>query len=452
MKVKKLFVQAKITTHNNSHSISRKNLFILMREGVFVEKLEIQGGNKLKGEIFIHGAKNSILPILSATIGCSGECVIHNCPKLSDVNVTIKILKYLGASVKREGHTLIVNTSGITKSDIPDYLMREMRSSIVFLGAIVSRFGKATLSFPGGCELGPRPIDLHLKALEQMGLIIEEYHGVLDCRVNGKLKGAQVVLSFPSVGATENIMIAASLAEGRTVITNAAREPEICDLADFLTKCGAKIKGAGEGTVTIDGVKKLVPADHVVIPDRIAAATFMAAVASSKGNLLLKNVIPSHLNAIIPIFEEAGCKVDCFNNSISIVSNDRLNSIKIIRTMPYPGFPTDAQAPIMAMSSLSTGTSVFVENIFESRYKHVGELSRMGANIKVDSRVAVVEGVNSLSGTSVKAGDLRGGAALIVAGLAAEGVTEINDVYHIDRGYESIEETLSSIGAKIKRI
>ncbi len=423
-----------------------------MREGVFVEKLEIQGGNKLKGEIFIHGAKNSILPILSATIGCSGECVIHNCPKLSDVDVTIKILEYLGAKIKREDHTLIVNTSSIIRNDIPDYLMREMRSSIVFLGAIISRFGRATLSFPGGCELGPRPIDLHLKALEQMGLIIEEYHGVLDCKVRDRLKGAQIALSFPSVGATENIMIAASLAEGQTVITNAAREPEICDLADFLISCGAKITGFGEGTITIDGVKKLVPADHKVIPDRIAASTFMAAVAASKGNVVIKNVIPSHLNAIVPLFEEAGCKVICSDDSISVLSEDRLNPIKIVRTMPYPGFPTDSQAPIMAMTSLSAGTSVFVENIFESRYKHVGELSRMGANIKVDSRVAVVEGVNNLSGTTVKAGDLRGGAALIVAGLAAEGVTEISGVHHIDRGYENIEETLSSIGGKIKRI
>lgn len=423
-----------------------------MREGVFVEKLLIQGGNKLNGEISIHGAKNSILPILSATIGCSGECVIHNCPKLSDVDVTIKILEYLGAKIKREDHTLIVNTSSIIRNDIPDYLMREMRSSIVFLGAIISRFGRATLSFPGGCELGPRPIDLHLKALEQMGLIIEEYHGVLDCKVRDRLKGAQIALSFPSVGATENIMIAASLAEGQTVITNAAREPEICDLADFLISCGAKITGFGEGTITIDGVKKLVPADHKVIPDRIAASTFMAAVAASKGNVVIKNVIPSHLNAIVPLFEEAGCKVICSDNSISVLSEDRLNPIKIVRTMPYPGFPTDSQAPIMAMTSLSAGTSVFVENIFESRYKHVGELSRMGANIKVDSRVAVVEGVNNLSGTTVKAGDLRGGAALIVAGLAAEGVTEISGVHHIDRGYENIEETLSSIGGKIKRI
>ena len=417
-----------------------------------MEKLLIQGGNKLNGEISIHGAKNSILPILSATIGCSGECVIHNCPKLSDVDVTIKILEYLGAKIKREDHTLIVNTSSIIRNDIPDYLMREMRSSIVFLGAIISRFGRATLSFPGGCELGPRPIDLHLKALEQMGLIIEEYHGVLDCKVRDRLKGAQIALSFPSVGATENIMIAASLAEGQTVITNAAREPEICDLADFLISCGAKITGFGEGTITIDGVKKLVPADHKVIPDRIAASTFMAAVAASKGNVVIKNVIPSHLNAIVPLFEEAGCKVICSDDSISVLSEDRLNPIKIVRTMPYPGFPTDSQAPIMAMTSLSAGTSVFVENIFESRYKHVGELSRMGANIKVDSRVAVVEGVNNLSGTTVKAGDLRGGAALIVAGLAAEGVTEISGVHHIDRGYENIEETLSSIGGKIKRI
>lgn len=417
-----------------------------------MSKLVIQGGNKLYGEVFTHGAKNSVLPILSATIGCSGECVIHNCPKLSDVDVTIKILEYLGAKVKKEEHTLIVDTSNIIRNDIPDFLMREMRSSIVFLGAIVSRFGRARLSFPGGCELGPRPIDLHLKALEQMGLIIEEYHGILDCKVKDRLKGAHIALSFPSVGATENIMIAASLAEGETVITNAAREPEICDLANYLIGCGAKIFGSGEGTVTIEGVEKLIPIEHTIIPDRIVAATFMAAVASTGGSIVVQNIIPSHLGAIIPIFKEAGCALKCYDNKILVSSNERLKPVKIIRTMPYPGFPTDAQAPIMAMVSLSNGTSVFVENIFESRYKHVGELLRMGANIKVDSRVAVVEGVNTLSGTSVKADDLRGGASLVVAGLAAEGITEISKIYYIDRGYENIEGSLCSIGAKIKRV
>lgn len=415
-------------------------------------KLVIQGGNKLNGEVYIHGAKNSVLPILSATICCAGECVIHNCPKLSDVDVTIKILEYLGARVKREDDNLTIDTTNVNKYDIPDLLMREMRSSIVFLSSIISRFKKAKLSFPGGCELGPRPIDLHLKALQQMGLVIEENHGVLDCRVDGRLRGAHVALSFPSVGATENIMIAASLAEGETVITNAAREPEICDLADYLIKSGAKIKGAGEGTVIIEGVKTLNSTEHNVIPDRIAATTFMAAVSSTGGNIILNNVIPSHLNSTIPIFKEAGCNLKCFDNKINIISDKKLKPIKIVRTMPYPGFPTDAQAPIMAMTCLAKGTSVFVENIFESRYKHVGELLRMGAKIKVDSRVAVVEGIEMFSGASVKADDLRGGASLIVAGLAAEGFTEISKVNYIDRGYENIETTLNSIGANIKRI
>lgn len=415
-------------------------------------KLVIQGGNKLNGEVYIHGAKNSVLPILSATICCAGECVIHNCPKLSDVDVTIKILEYLGARVKREDDNLTIDTTNVNKYDIPDLLMREMRSSIVFLSSIISRFKKAKLSFPGGCELGPRPIDLHLKALQQMGLVIEENHGVLDCRVDGRLRGAHVALSFPSVGATENIMIAASLAEGETVITNAAREPEICDLADYLIKSGAKIKGAGEGTVIIEGVKTLNSTEHNVIPDRIAATTFMAAVSSTGGNIILNNVIPSHLNSTIPIFKEAGCNLKCFDNKINIISDKKLKPIKIVRTMPYPGFPTDAQAPVMAMTCLAKGTSVFVENIFESRYKHVGELLRMGAKIKVDSRVAVVEGIEMFSGASVKADDLRGGASLIVAGLAAEGFTEISKVNYIDRGYENIETTLNSIGANIKRI
>ena len=270
--------------------------------------------------------------------------------------------------------------------------------------------------------------------------------------MDGRLRGAHVALSFPSVGATENIMIAASLAEGETVITNAAREPEICDLADYLIKSGAKIKGAGEGTVIIEGVKTLNSTEHNVIPDRIAATTFMAAVSSTGGNIILNNVIPSHLNSTIPIFKEAGCNLKCFDNKINIISDKKLKPIKIVRTMPYPGFPTDAQAPIMAMTCLAKGTSVFVENIFESRYKHVGELLRMGAKIKVDSRVAVVEGIEMFSGASVKADDLRGGASLIVAGLAAEGFTEISKVNYIDRGYENIETTLNSIGANIKRI
>ncbi|HEX3037423.1 MAG TPA: UDP-N-acetylglucosamine 1-carboxyvinyltransferase [Oscillospiraceae bacterium] len=415
-------------------------------------KLIIEGPSKLQGEIFIHGAKNSTLPLLAAAMLCSTECVLHNCPVLSDVDTAAKILQYLGCKISRSGSDLLINSSSLCNSDIPDFLMREMRSSIVFLGAIVTRTGQAKLSFPGGCEIGPRPIDLHLWALRKMGVVIEENHGCLDCKTAGRLNGANIGFSFPSVGATENVMIAASCAKGTTVITNAAREPEICDLADFLNECGAKITGAGQSTIVIEGVDSLTGCEHNVIPDRIAATTFMTVAAITGSKLLISNINPYHLEPIIPVFEEAGCRLKITGSQIQVSAPGRLNRIKSIRTMPYPGFPTDAQAPVMAMTTLANGTSVFVENIFESRYKHVGELLRLGANIKVEGRVAVVEGVQRLSGAPVEAPDLRGGAALVAAGLAAEGITQITGLKHIDRGYESIENSLFSIGAIVKRV
>lgn len=417
-----------------------------------MSKLIVEGKNRLSGELSIQGAKNSALPILASTILCKGENIIHNCPMLSDVYTTIKILEYLGCKVKIDNDLLIIDSTDINRFDVPDNLMREMRSSIVFLGAIASRMGRAKLSFPGGCELGPRPIDLHLKALRQMGLSISEQGGFLDCESKKGLFGAKIALSFPSVGATENIILAAVMAKGTTTITNAAREPEIVDLAYYLNLCGAKISGAGEGTVTIEGVSNLRAAEHEVIPDRIAAVTFMSAVAVANGEATFNRISPNYLDQIIPMFEEAGCNIRCKKNSVSIKSKDKLKAIKIVRTMPYPGFPTDAQAPVMAMTTLSNGTSVFVENIFESRYKHVGELHRLGANIKVEGKVAVVEGVNKLSGAVVEAPDLRGGAALVVAALAADGISEIKNLHYIDRGYEKIEEALKSLGANIRRV
>lgn len=416
-----------------------------------MSKLVINGGQKLKGKIFIHGAKNSALPILAAAIMCNGETVIHNCPSLSDVMASIKILKYLGCKVKKEGNTISVNSEVIINSDIPQELMHEMRSSIIFLGALLARCKKTKLSFPGGCELGPRPIDLHISALKKMGVIINEEHGFLNCSIKNKLKGSKIALSFPSVGATENILLAAVTAKGRTIITNVAREPEIVDLANFLINCGAKIKGAGTDNIYIEGVSKLSPCEHFVIPDRIAAATFMSAVAITQGDALISGINSKHLSMITPIFEEAGCNLIISENNIRIKSENRLNGISTIRTMPYPGFPTDLQAPTMAMCTLSNGTSVFVENIFESRYKHVCELNRLGAKISVEGKVAVVSGVDKLSGAITRCTDLRGGAALVIAGLAAEGTTEILDINHIDRGYDHIETTLQSLGANIKR-
>ena len=414
-------------------------------------KLLIHGPNRLSGELSVHGAKNSTLPLMAAALLCKSECVLHNCPHLSDVEVSARILRHLGCTVQWEGSSLVVDPRGVCQWDIPDALMREMRSSIVFLGAIVARTGRAVLSFPGGCELGPRPIDLHLHALRKMGVRIAEDYGCLSCSVDGSLRGAAIGLSFPSVGATENIMLAAVLAEGTTIVTNAAREPEISDLAMFLNRCGARIRGAGESTLVIEGVRQLHGCEHRVIPDRIVAATYMSAAAATGSAIVLNHVIPAHLEPVMPAFEELGCSIEIKGGSLRIAAPRRMGRIKSVRTMPYPGFPTDAQAPLMAAACLGSGTSIFVENIFESRYKHVGELLRLGANIKVEGRVAVVEGVPRLSGAPVEAADLRGGAALVVAGLAARGDTEVTGLRYIDRGYENMERSLALLGADIRR-
>ncbi len=418
-----------------------------------MSQLIIEGSRRLSGEVKIQGAKNSVLPILAASIMCKDECVIKNCPDISDVRVTNKILNYLGCSTSFENGTFIIDSKNISKNDIPDFLMREMRSSITFLGSLLGATGKAELSLPGGCELGPRPIDLHLDGLRQMGLRISESHGCLECDVGRGLSGCNIALSFPSVGATENLILAAVTARGTTILKNTAKEPEIIDLINFLNKCGAKIKYSYDATITIEGVASLHGAEHTVIPDRIVAITYMAAAASTASSLVIHNVIEDNISSVIPVFEEAGCIIKPFDkHTIKIDSPARPYFNRLIRTMPYPGFPTDAQAPVMAMTSIADGTSVFVENIFSNRYKHVGELLRLGADIKVEDKVAVVEGVKRLSGAKVAASDLRGAAALIVAALGAEGVTEISGLNHIDRGYEKIEENLCKIGASVKRV
>ncbi|HEX2937666.1 MAG TPA: UDP-N-acetylglucosamine 1-carboxyvinyltransferase [Ruminiclostridium sp.] len=417
-----------------------------------MSRLIVNGGRTVRGELQIQGAKNSALPILISTLLCDSPSVIHNCPELSDVEASCSILRYLGCEVKKDGEDIEIDPQYADKFDIPDKLMREMRSSIVFLGAICSKLGRARISFPGGCELGPRPIDLHLSALRQLGVIIEEDHGWLNCHTFGKLHGTSIVLSFPSVGATENILLASVNAVGTTIIVNAAREPEIMDLANFLCQCGAKIKGAGESVITIEGVESLHGCDYSVMPDRIVAATYMAAAAITGGELTLKGVSVSHLNPVIPVFKEAGCVIETEGDILKIKRPGKLYPVKNIRTMPYPGFPTDAQAPVMAMASVASGTSIFIENIFENRYKHASELIRLGAKIKIEGKVAIVEGVKKLFGAPVESTDLRGGAALVVAALAAEGQTTITGLRHIDRGYSSIEKQLEKVGADIKRI
>lgn len=416
-----------------------------------MDSFVINGGKRLTGEIQIHGSKNSVLPILAASFLINGKSVIHNCPLLSDVEAALKILIHLGCKVERDGHTVSIDSQNITSSEIPDSLMREMRSSVIFLGAILGRTQEAELSTPGGCEIGLRPIDMHISAMKQLGAELSEEHGRLKFSVPDKLRGAKITLPFPSVGATENIIIASCIAEGTTVITNAAREPEIADLADFLNSCGAKIHSAGDSTIVIEGVKQLHSTTHTVIPDRIAASTYLIAAAATGGKVCIKDIIPAHVGALIPVLKEAGCEITASNRWVCLSAPKRLNRVSIIRTMPYPGFPTDAQAPLTAMLSVAQGTSVVIENIFECRYKHVSELIRLGAKISVEGRAAVIEGVPRLTGASVVAPDLRGGFALIIAGLAAVGETVITGIEHIDRGYETPEVFLSQLGADIKR-
>lgn len=417
-----------------------------------MQKLLIKGQRKISGEIKVQGAKNSALPLLSACVLIDGEAVLHNCPKISDVYSCTRILSHLGAKICREGSSLKICASGISKSDIPEDLMRQMRSSIVFLGAVIGRLGECSLSFPGGCELGPRPIDMHISALKQMGAEISEEHGVLSCKAPNGLKGAKITLSFPSVGATENIIMAATLARGETTIQNCAREPEITDLANFINACGGKVRGAGTSTIRVMGVKSLKGCEYTVMPDRIAGATYLGAAAICGGEVVLRQTSAEDLEAILPIFEEMGCSISCTGDSIYLSRTKPLKSVKTIRTMPYPGFPTDAQSIFLAVLSKAKGTSVIVENIFESRYRQVSELVRMGCRIKTEGKVAIIEGVSTLYGANVVATDLRGGASLVLAGLCAQGQTIISNAELIDRGYEEIEKNLCSIGACAKRI
>ena len=418
--------------------------------------LIIEGQNPLYGETIIHGAKNSALPILSASVLMKGETVLKSCPKLSDTESAVKILRHIGFRCLRQcsqsDKSILVISGAPNKCDIPHHLMRRLRSSVIFLGALLGRTGEAKLSFPGGCEIGARPIDLHLQALRRLGVEITERHGELICKAPKGIIGDYISLAFPSVGATENIMLASAISKATTVIENAAREPEIIDLANFLNAAGAKISGQGESTLIIEGVQSLYGCEHRIMPDRIVAATYLACCAAAGGEIVLKNSPNQYILHILSIFEDAGCQITIYKNSIFIKAPKRPLSPMAVRTMPYPGFPTDAQPQLMAMAAVSKGTTVFVETIFENRYKHIPELVRLGAKIRSEGRVAVVEGVEKLSGAFVKAPDLRAGAALVTAGLAASGTTTISGVEFIDRGYESIERDIAMLGGKIKRI
>lgn len=412
----------------------------------------INGNKKLTGKISVQGAKNSVLPILAGTLLIKGECEIHNCPDISDVDASFKILKALGCKCSKLNDCVTVDASCVTDYKIPEDLMREMRSSVMFLGAIIGRMGKAVISNPGGCELGPRPIDLHLLALQKMGVQITEEHGFLYCDVPNRLNGTEIHLSFPSVGATENIILAAVTASGTTVIHNAAKEPEISDLADFLNSAGAKICGCGSDTIYIEGVKNLHATKHTIIPDRIVAATYISAAAVTGSEIYLDNVMPSHMVSCLSLFKESGCDIVVYGKRLKVIPPKRLQRIPTVRSLVHPGFPTDAGPLMITMLSLADGTSIFVENIFENRFRYVGELNRLGANIKIQGKTAVIEGVPNLWGASCKCTDLRGGAAIVVAALAAEGQTVIGEISHILRGYDDIVGNLSSLGADIKII
>ena len=407
----------------------------------------IEGGHKLEGTVKISGSKNSALPIIAATILNAGKTVLYNVPNIQDTQMMYKILETLGAKIEKKNGKIKIDTSKIEKFEIPPELMHKMRSSVILAGALIGRYQKATFSYPGGCDIGSRPIDLHLKSFEKLGIQVNQNHGNIECNAE-KIKGEKIDLDFPSVGATENAILASVLAEGTTIITNAAREPEIIDLQNFLNKMGAKIVGAGTDEIQIEGVKKLKDISYNIMPDRIETGSFLCFAAATKGNIILENVNATHITPIISKLEEAECKIETSKNKIKIIAPKKLKAIDI-KTMPYPGFPTDMQSVFASMLTIAKGTSIIVENIFENRYKYTQELNKMGAKITVEGKSAIIRGTRKLYGADVKATDLRGGAALVLAGLIAKGKTQVEDIEYILRGYEKLEYKLQNLGANI---
>ncbi|AUG58987.1 UDP-N-acetylglucosamine 1-carboxyvinyltransferase [Acetivibrio saccincola] len=415
-------------------------------------KIIVSEGKPLKGVVRVSSAKNSVLPIIAASILGDKESILEEIPYLTDVKVMADLLKCFGVDVEffDDKNKLRIKCSNITNTTAPYELVNKMRASILVMGPLLARTGVAKISLPGGCAIGTRPVDLHLKGFAAMGAEINQEHGFIEAKVNGKLKGSKIYLDFPSVGATENIMMAAVLAEGQTIIENAAIEPEIVDLATYLTSIGADIKGAGTDTIKINGVKSLGGTTHTAIPDRIEAGTFMTAAAITGGDVLIENIVPDHVKPITAKLREVGVEISEELSSIHVKAGDNINPIDI-KTHPYPGFPTDMQPQMTSLMTKAKGTSMIIETIFENRFMHLAELKRMGANVKIEGRSAIIEG-SPLTGAKVKATDLRAGAALILAGMIAEGTTEITDIEHIERGYVKIHEKLRALGANIERV
>lgn len=413
-------------------------------------KYIIKGSNKLEGKVKISGSKNAALPIIAASILNAGKTTLYNVPNIHDIQMMFEILKNLGGKVEKKNNKIIIDTSKIKKYEISEDLMRQMRSSVILAGSLIGKYQKAIFSYPGGCDIGTRPIDLHLKGFEKLGINITKNYGNISC-ICDKIVGEKIDLDFPSVGATENIMLASCLGEGTTQINNAAREPEIIDLQNFLNKMGAKIQGAGSNKIQIEGVKKLNDVSYNIMPDRIETGTFLCAAAMSQGNIIIENTNINHITPIISKLEEANCKLKLEKDKIELKAPKKLKALEI-RTMPYPGFPTDMQSIFVSMLTIAKGTSIIVENIFESRYKFTQELIRMGAKITIEGKSAIVKGTRKLYGANVNATDLRGGAALVLAGIVAKGETTIENIEYILRGYENLNKKLENLGVNIKMV
>lgn len=416
-----------------------------------MDKIIIEGGNRLAGEVEISGSKNAALPILSAALLTDDWNTFYNVPKLKDIDTLKTLLLHIGAKIDESGNALKINIRNPQNLEAPYELVKTMRASALVLGPLLTKFKRARVSLPGGCAIGARPMDLHLMALEKMGADIKIESGYVNAQVASRLKGAKIYFDIATVTGTENIMMAATLADGVTVLENAAQEPEVVELANVLNKMGACIKGGGSDCIKIEGVDRLKPVTHTIMPDRIEAGTFMIAAGMTKGDVLIKNCPMQNLESLIVKLKEAGVEIKTENDGVRVIGNSHLKSVDV-KTLPYPGFPTDMQAQIMAMMSIANGLSVITETVFENRFMHVSELRRMGADIRIEGKNAIVKGKPYLSGAPVMATDLRASASLVLAGLAAEGVTEISRVYHLDRGYERIEEKLSRLGANIKRV